>query len=215
MLELGIKLLISYLLGSLLGSMVMGRLRGGVDIRKLGSGNAGGTNALRTQGKLFALGVMVVDVGKGVLPVLLLPTLAIPGVGLDAEVSRDWLAYGCGAAAVLGHVFPVWFGFAGGKGGATLIGVVAIIAPKLLLPLIVLWLAIIFISGYVGLATMLTAWSVPTYIGLTQFDSQQGLFVFGTAMAAFVVYTHRSNIQRMLAGTEGRHTGFSLFRGRD
>src|ERR1700743_3273260 len=101
-----IKALLSYLLGSIVGGLVVGRLRGGVDIRKVGSGNAGGTNALRTQGKGFAFWVMVIDIGKGWVA-------AGPLAGADA-----WLAVSCGLAVILGHVYPLWYGFRGGKGVA-------------------------------------------------------------------------------------------------
>jgi glycerol-3-phosphate acyltransferase PlsY len=90
MLELGLKVLLSYLAGALNGALIVGKLAGGIDIRTLGSGNAGGTNALRTQGKWFAFRVMVIDVGKGYLPPWLLAALALPGVPLDPEVSRTW-----------------------------------------------------------------------------------------------------------------------------
>ena len=126
MLELGLKFTIAYLIGSVLGSSVMGWFRGGVDIRKTGSGNPGGTNALRTQGKWFALGVMVIDVGKGIASVILLPTLVMFGIEVDPGVKRELLIYAVGFAAVLGHVYPIWFDFRGGKGGATAIGVVCI-----------------------------------------------------------------------------------------
>lgn len=106
MLELGLKFTLAYLLGSILGSLVVGQLYGGVDIRQLGSGNAGGTNALRTQGKVFALWVIVIDVGKGILPVIVLPTVDVPGVGIDPLLSREFIAYAVGFAALLGHVYP-------------------------------------------------------------------------------------------------------------
>jgi len=88
MLELGIKFLLSYFIGSVMGSMVMGRLRGGVDIRTLGSGNAGGTNALRTQGWLFAVGVVVIDIGKGVVAAGVIPGIELPLAGNDPDISR-------------------------------------------------------------------------------------------------------------------------------
>jgi len=127
-LELGVKTLLSYLLGSLLGSLLVGRLRG-VDIREQGSGNAGGTNALRTQGWGFALGVIVIDVGKALLAVGVLPGLALPLIGVDPAVDRDWLIVCCAMAVVVGHVYPVWYEFRGGKGAATLIGAVAVLSP--------------------------------------------------------------------------------------
>jgi glycerol-3-phosphate acyltransferase PlsY len=111
MLELGVKSLMAYLLGALLGSLILGRFRG-VDIRHLGSGNAGATNALRTQGKRFGLAVLLIDAGKGVLAVLWLP--ALPWPAADPTVARDWLSLGCAAGVILGHVYPVWFSFRGG-----------------------------------------------------------------------------------------------------
>ena len=88
MLELGIKTLLAYLLGSMIGSLLVGQLRGGVDIRKLGSGNAGGTNALRTQGAAFAVWVMIIDIGKGWLAAGLLAPLNLPGIGVDPQIDR-------------------------------------------------------------------------------------------------------------------------------
>src|SRR5579863_3502245 len=106
MLELGVKLLLAYLLGTLLGSLLLGRLRG-VDIRSLGSGNAGATNALRTQGKLFGFLVLLIDIVKGVIAVGWLPGAALPGIEADPGVSREWLTMACGFAVILGHVYPV------------------------------------------------------------------------------------------------------------
>ena len=116
MIELGLKLTLAYLLGSVLGSLLVGFFYGGVDIRKLGSGNAGGTNALRTQGKAFALFVMLIDIGKGILAAAVIPPLELPGVGIDTSVDRSLVLYGVAFAAILGHVFPVWFGFRGRQG---------------------------------------------------------------------------------------------------
>src|SRR5690606_24391778 len=143
MIELGLKFTLAYLLGSVLGSLVVGYLRGGVDIRKVGSGNAGGTNALRTQGKWFAFWVIVIDIGKGIVAAAWIPAFAIPGVGVDPEVSRDLVLYSVAFAVVIGHVFPVWFGFNGGKGGATAAGLLIFFAPWLAIPVICGWLAVI------------------------------------------------------------------------
>lgn len=212
MLELGIKTLIAYLLGSVLGSLVMGRLRG-VDIREQGSGNAGGTNALRTQGARFALGVVVIDVGKALLAVGVLPGLALPGIGLDPAVNRNWLAVACAAAAVIGHVYPVWHEFRGGKGAATLIGTVAVLAPAALLPVFAVWLACVMLTGYVGLATMLATLALPVWVAIVQ-PGNTALLLFGVAMTAFIAYTHRSNIARMRAGNENRARRLWLLRPR-
>ena len=144
MLELGVKLLFAYLIGTMLGSLVLGRLRG-IDIRSMGSGNAGATNALRTQGKLFGSAVLVIDVAKGVFAVLWLPTAALPGIGIDPDLPRDWLAVACGFAVIVGHVYPVWFEFRGGKGVASVVGVVAALDPRLLAPTLITWLVVLLL----------------------------------------------------------------------
>jgi len=204
MLELGLKFTLAYLMGSVLGSLVVGQLRGGVDIRRLGSGNAGGTNALRTQGKVFALWVMIIDVGKGILPVMIFPTLSLPGVGIDPLVSREVIAYSVGLAAILGHVYPLWYDFKGGKGGATAAGVLCVVAPDLALPIIFAWFAFIVVIGYVGLATMGTAVGAAAYIGIVGLPEDYRLFVLAVLIAALIVFTHRANIVRMWQGTENR-----------
>jgi glycerol-3-phosphate acyltransferase PlsY len=212
MLELGLKVLLSYLAGALNGSLIVGKLAGGIDIRTLGSGNAGGTNALRTQGKWFAFRVMVIDVGKGYLPPWLLPALALPGVPLDPEVSRTWLTLACAGATVVGHCYPVWFDFKGGKGAATAIGALLAIAPALTLPALVVWCLVLTATGFVGLATMLAAAVLPVWVALTELSGQRELFWFLVALALFIVYTHRDNIRRLLEGRENRLEKAMLWR---
>jgi glycerol-3-phosphate acyltransferase PlsY len=203
-LELGLKSLLSYLLGSLIGGLIVGRLRGGVDIRSLGSGNAGGTNALRTQGKLFALGVVLIDVGKGFLASAWLPGLVLPGVGIDNSVSREWLTVACAASVILGHVYPLWYGFRGGKGAATLVGTLLGIQPSLLVPVLAVWLIVVLITGYVGLATICASVALPVYVLVAYSPLPPGLTTFSVLAAVFVIFTHRSNIARMLQGNEHR-----------
>jgi glycerol-3-phosphate acyltransferase PlsY len=212
MLELGIKLLIAYLIGTLLGSLILGFFRG-VDIRGMGSGNAGATNALRTQGKLFGLSVLLIDVAKGILVVWWLPGAVLPGVGIELTLSRDWLTVACGFAVILGHVYPVWFEFRGGKGAATVVGVVAGLQALLLLPLLASWFIVLLLSGYVGLATMLAMLVLVIAVYLLE-PNNMPLLGFCAAAAAFVIYTHRSNIARMRAGTESRARALWLFRSR-
>jgi glycerol-3-phosphate acyltransferase PlsY len=212
MLELGVKTLVAYMLGTLLGSLILGRLRG-VDIRSMGSGNAGATNALRTQGKLFGFVVLMIDAGKGALAVRWLPAAVLPGVGLDPELSREWLTLACGFAVLLGHVYPVWFGFRGGKGAATMLGVVAGLNPLLLVPVLLSWFIVLVLTGYVGLATMLAGAGLCVAAYLME-PGNTSLFCFCVLVAAFVVYTHRSNIARMWAGKENRVRRLWLFRSR-
>ena len=214
MLELGAKFLISYLVGSIMGSMVIGRLRGGVDIRDMGSGNAGGTNALRTQGLVFAIGVVIIDIGKGVIGAGVVPGLELPFIPTDPEVSRTWLTLSCAAAAVIGHVWPVYHHFRGGKGAATLVGTLIILSPKLILPLLLVWAWVLVMTGFVGLSTMIAAVALPVWLAVTTLPEQQPLFIYCTLMALYIVYCHRSNIQRMRSGIELRNEKLMVFRRR-
>lgn len=188
-----INTLIAYLLGSVSGSLLLGRLRQ-VDIRASGSGNAGGTNAFRTQGFIFALGVVIIDIGKGVIAVLL------PG----------WLAWGavpepvaplfCAMGVIVGHCYPVWHGFRGGKGAATAVGALTIIQPITLIPMLSVWVLSLISTGRVGLSTMLAGISlVPALIWL---DASCSQVIFGGVVALFLIFTHRQNIRAMLNGTE-------------
>jgi glycerol-3-phosphate acyltransferase PlsY len=210
LLELGLKSLLAYLIGSLIGSLVIGRLKG-VDIREQGSGNAGGTNALRTQGWAFAIGVIVIDVGKALVAVGVLPGLDLPLVGLDPALNREWLTVACAAAVVVGHVYPVWYEFRGGKGAATLLGAVAVLAPAALVPVFLVWLGCVALTGFVGLGTMLGTATLPAYFAIAR-PGDTALLVFGLVMTAFVAYTHRANIGRMRAGNENRARRLWLLR---
>ena len=212
MLELSLKTLIAYLLGSLMGALLVGAARG-VDIREQGSGNAGGTNALRTQGFWFAAGVAVIDIGKGVVAAGWLPDWNIPGIAGEPGVDRAWLVAACASAAVMGHVWPLFHEFRGGKGGATLVGALLILAPAVVPVAIVGWFLIVLLTGLAGLATMIAAMAVP--VALWLFGPQApSLIAFAIAMAVFIVWTHRSNIGRMRSGNEPRLGGLWLLRPR-
>jgi acyl phosphate:glycerol-3-phosphate acyltransferase len=209
------KVLLAYLLGSIVGSLVVGRLRGGVDIRKSGSGNAGATNALRTQGAGFAIWVIVIDIAKGWIAAAVLPGLVLPGIPAATGALASWLPAACAFAAILGHVFPVWHGFRGGKGVATLVGAFAGIQLLLLVPLFASWLAVVMVSGFVGLASIIAALAIPVYLLMRDGLLLTPVMGFALACAALVVYTHRGNVRRMRAGSEPRARRLWLFgRGR-
>lgn len=212
MLELAIKFLLSYFLGSIMGSLVMGRLRGGVDIRTMGSGNAGGTNALRTQGIAFAVGVMIIDIGKGVIGTGIVPGIDLPLIGSSPDVSREWLTLCCAAASVIGHVWPMWHQFRGGKGAATLIGTLIVLAPNLLLPVVGAWVIVLVLSGYVGLSTILAGFTAPLVLAASRLPDDQPVFIYCTVMAMYIVFSHRSNLQRMRSGEETRVRQAMIFR---
>jgi acyl phosphate:glycerol-3-phosphate acyltransferase len=206
-----IKVVLAYLLGSVVGSLVVGRLRGGVDIRKQGSGNPGSTNALRTQGLAFGIWVIIIDVAKGWIAAAVVPFLAIPGIPPASGAPAAWLAAACAFAAILGHVFPVWHGFRGGKGVATLVGSYAGLGPLLLLPLVATWLAVVMVSGFVGLSSIAAALAMPVYLLLRDGARFTPLLGFALACAALVIYTHRGNVRRMRDGSEPRARKLWLF----
>jgi len=193
-------LLLAYLLGSLSGSLLLGRFRG-VDIRTQGSGNAGGTNALRTQGWKFAIGVVLIDVGKGALAVWLMR--------LVVGVAPTWPLYAAVIAAVVGHVWPVFHGFRGGKGLATLLGGLLVAWPLAVAVMLGVWLLTLMLSGYVGLSSMLAAGSLIATSLIDPEGSARWLFSIGAAL--LIVYTHRSNLARMRAGCEHRFERARVF----
>ena len=211
MFALAIRGLLAYLLGSLMGSLIVGKLYGGVDIRTQGSGNAGGTNALRTQGKVFALWVMIIDIGKGVAAVWLVPSLPLPVPGGEV-LSGPWTAALCGILCIVGHVWPVFFGFRGGKGAATYVGVTAVLAPVALIPGVIVFAGTLTLTGFVGLSTMLATWAVAFFLLIQQGGSPAANF--GFAAACFIMYTHRSNIKRLREGNENRFHKVMLLRKR-
>jgi glycerol-3-phosphate acyltransferase PlsY len=194
-----LKLLLAYALGSISGSLVLGRLRQ-IDIRTMGSGNAGGTNAFRSVGKKFALAVAVIDVAKGAIATGIIPFVPIPG--LASSISLSIQAVCCGFAAVLGHCYPVWHGFRGGKGAATAVGVLAVLQPWSLPLMFLTWFLVIGYTGWVGLGTMLAGLSIiPSMLWL---EAPREQLLLGIVLALFMIFTHRGNIRKMLNGEEYR-----------
>jgi glycerol-3-phosphate acyltransferase PlsY len=166
----------------------------------MGSGNAGGTNAFRTQGLRFALGVVLIDVGKGALAAWLALRFA-PAIAWPAA-----------ALAVVGHVWPVWHGFRGGKGAATAVGALLVLWPLAVPLLLGVWLLVLVATGYVGLSTVLATASLPLWAWL--FDAGASRLAFSVALALFLAFTHRGNLQRLWHGTESRFERARLLRRR-
>ncbi|MBX3751241.1 MAG: glycerol-3-phosphate 1-O-acyltransferase PlsY [Opitutaceae bacterium] len=192
------RILLGYLLGSISGSLLLGRLRG-VDIRRQGSGNAGGTNALRTQGVRFALGVIVIDLGKAALAAW------AGGCGIADERHALIMALLAGAAAAAGHVWPIYFGFRGGKGVAAVLGLLLVLWPMGALIMVVTALGVIGITGYVGLGSILAGVGLVPAAALIAPEPHRWVWTAAAAaIAAFILYTHRANVQRLRAGTENR-----------
>jgi len=212
MTEIILKILVSYLLGSLMGGLILGKLIGGVDIRTVGSKSAGATNALRAHGKGFAAGVFLIDIAKGLLAVILIATLPWPGTA-QTILSVEWLQVISGLAAFFGHLYPVFFGFKGGKGVATLLGVMLGLSPLILLAALLGWVFIMVFTGYVGLASMGSGVVAALFAGLwTPGDFSSALGVFTLVSAALLIFTHRANIVRLLDGSEHRFDVWGRFK---
>lgn len=188
-------LLLSYLVGATPTSYWVGRVFHGIDLREHGSGNLGATNAFRIMGARWAVPVVIVDVSKGFLPVWLFPRLAGADFGWT-------LAFG--AMAIVGHIFSLWVGFRGGKGVATSGGVFLALAPWAVLGSFVVWAALTFPTGYVSLGSIGAALMLPIFVWFTPHEGGNALLWFCGALSLFVVWAHRSNVRRLMAGTENR-----------
>ncbi|HTU03759.1 MAG TPA: glycerol-3-phosphate 1-O-acyltransferase PlsY [Candidatus Sulfotelmatobacter sp.] len=182
----------AYLLGSVPFGLVVARCRGGVNLRQVGSGNIGATNVLRAAGATAAALTLLGDAGKGVLAV---------GLGRLAGGSPGLLAV-LGVAVVLGHLFPLFAGFRGGKGVATGLGAILAAMPLVGALLVGIWLAVAWRWRYSSLAALVAAAAVP---GLAwRLDGRPAMVALGGALLVLIVSRHRENIRRLRAGTEGR-----------
>ena len=194
MTELAPWLILSYLVGAIPTSYLAGRIFRGIDLRKHGSGNLGATNLYRTLGWKYAVPVGLFDIAKGAIPVVLFA----PQVSASERV-----AVACGIAAVIGHVYSVFVRFRGGKGVATAAGVMLGLAPYAILALLVLWALIVFGTGYVSLGSIVAAALLPLAVWVLH-PAARGLLPVIALVAAGIVWLHRANIRRLLAGTENR-----------
>ena len=202
MLFLGIVLsaLCAYLMGSINSAIIVSQLYAKEDIRNYGSGNAGMTNILRTYGKFPAAFTAVGDFAKGALAVLI-GRLLFYILGIGGTLDGGFIA---GFFALLGHLFPIYFGFRGGKGVLTSAGVILVIHPLIFLLLAVITIPIIFISRIVSLGSIFAAVLFPILVFFFCGKSLNLDLLFAVLMAAIVIFMHRENIKRLLSGTENR-----------
>jgi len=191
---------LAYLAGSIPFGLLLARARG-VDLRSIGSGNIGATNATRALGRAGGVAVFLLDFGKGLVPVLALPPLVAWGA------SPRTVAVSVGAAAVLGHCFPPWLRFRGGKGVSTCAGAVMGVDPALVAVGVLAWLAVALSTRYAGLASLALVGAFPL-AALWLHRADRGLALGMTGIFLLIVVRHRSNIARMLAGTEPRMRAF-------
>jgi acyl phosphate:glycerol-3-phosphate acyltransferase len=194
-------IILAYLIGSIPTSVWVSRYFFGVDIRDYGSGNAGATNTYRVLGSKWGTFVMVCDVLKGVIATSLY--ILIPYYMHD-EWDRTNFMVGLGLAAVLGHIFPLWADFKGGKGVATLFGMVIAIQPIVAICCVVVFLSVLYLTRFVSLSSILASIAFAVFI-LFIFNEKEPLYrVFAVAVALMVILTHQKNINRLLKGTESK-----------
>jgi len=190
-----------YLMGSVPTGYLVARSRD-VDIRKAGSGNIGATNVLRVLGKPAGILVLAIDALKGALACWLLPAAAIALAGAEAAPEVEGLRIAAGLAAILGHNYTCWLRFKGGKGIATSAGVLLVWMPAALGLALLVWVLAFLVSGYVSLASVVAAFALPFIVWLT--GGSATLIAVAAVLGALAIYKHRSNIQRLRAGTEHR-----------
>ena len=185
--------LFGYLLGSVPTGVLLTKCFSKVDPRKMGSKNIGATNIFRTAGKALGILTLVGDVLKGMIPI---------GIAIQLGVSDLWIAI-AGLSAFLGHIFPIFLGFKGGKGVATALGLYVMISPTAVLIEFLLFAVIVWKWRYISLGSICCATTIPILIAFFRSDSQ-AYFILSVIIAALILYRHQSNISRLLEGTESK-----------
>ncbi len=204
--------ILAYLVGSIPTAVMVGKAQMGIDIRDYGSGNSGATNTFRVLGKKAGILVMTVDVFKGFaatcIPKLLLLIELNHPISIDVTILQIFF----GIAAVVGHIFPIYVNFKGGKGVATLLGMIIAINPLASLTCVIIFLIVLFTSKYVSLGSMIAALAFPILLLIPKFNSQYQdspqilniLIAFGFVLFSLVVLTHQKNIKRLINGEESK-----------
>jgi acyl phosphate:glycerol-3-phosphate acyltransferase len=196
-----VLLLIAYLIGSIPTAVWLSKHFFDVDIREYGSGNAGATNIFRTLGKKWGIAVMLIDMLKGLIAIKLVWLMPFYA---DHDLLRMSLQIGLGLAAVLGHIFPIWADFKGGKGVATIFGLVLGITPWTAIYCGAIFVAVLYFTRFVSLSSILASMAFPIFI-LLIFNFDNHLYrVFAVAVALMVILTHQKNIARLIRGNENK-----------
>lgn len=197
--EIVIGLILAYLLGSIPTAVLVGKVFFKIDIRTVGSGNAGATNTIRTFGLKAGIPVLLFDVFKAVVAVNLSRWLNNPDFSANQEVIYKILL---GTVAVMGHVFPVFASFRGGKGVASLVGVILALFPKSFLIILICFTVIMILTRIVSLSSIISALVFPFVVIFIFNETRLPLILLSIGIAIFIPYTHRENIKRLFAGTE-------------
>jgi len=201
--------ILAYCIGSIPTAVWISKSQFNIDIRDYGSGNAGATNTFRVLGARWGTAVMIIDMLKGLAAVKL--ALILPYY-VENDFARTNLQIGLGLAAVLGHIFPIWAEFRGGKGVATLFGLVLAISPLTSLCCIGVFLLVLFFTRFVSLSSILASLAFPVFILVIFNVDNEAYRIFAIAVALLVILTHQKNITRLLRGSESKAP---IFKGRD
>ena len=220
MLSLTVILVLSYLAGSIPGSVWVGQGLYGTDVRNYGSGNAGATNVFRVLGWKAGLLATIVDLGKGLFAAGVIATIRLDDLpsGLEFWHIETFVRLLAGFAAIIGHMFPIWAKFKGGKGVNPAAGVLFALTPITMWIVLGVFFVVLFSSRYVSLASMSAAISFPTALAVRKYifhtDAlDTSILVFGIIIAVGIIVAHRANIKRLLNGTESRIRSFGLAKG--
>jgi acyl phosphate:glycerol-3-phosphate acyltransferase len=194
-----IIVVIAYLIGSIPFGYLIVRTKGGGDVRRTGSGGTGATNVSRRAGKAAGVLTLLLDASKGAAAVLVAQTVG----------GSDWVRAAAAIAVIMGHIFPVWLGFRGGKGVATGVGVFLVLAPIALLCAGVVFVSIVFFTRYVSLGSMTAAVLIPLFVWLQNLFIKpvadlRPLLTAAAVGALLILFAHRGNIGRLASGTESR-----------
>ena len=204
-----ILIILAYMLGSIPTSLIISKTQFNIDIRDYGSGNAGATNTFRVLGSKWGSIVMVLDMLKGLLAVKL--ALLLPFY-VENDFARTNFQIGLGLAAVLGHIFPLWAEFRGGKGVATLFGLIIAISPWTALSCGGVFLLVLYLTRFVSLSSILASLAFPVFI-LVIFNVDNNAYrIFAIAVALLVILSHQKNIGRLFSGSESK---VPIFKNRD
>jgi glycerol-3-phosphate acyltransferase PlsY len=220
MLSVALILVLSYLAGSIPASVWVGKLAYGIDLRSHGSGNAGATNTFRVLGWKAGVVVSIIDLGKGLLAAGVIATIRIDTLpsGLGFWEVDSVVRLMAGGTAVIGHMYPIWAGFRGGKGVSTTAGMLMALTPGVMLLTLGVFALVLFLSRYVSVASLTATLTYPTAFAIKKYvlhaeGLDASVFVFSLALATAIFVAHRSNIQRLLAGSENRVNTFRPARG--
>ena len=200
--NLAVVIIVSYLLGSIPFGYLIVSAKTGSDVRQTGSGGTGATNVSRRAGKVAGVATLILDAAKGAVAVLLARLMTS-----DMDHAA-WFVGIAGITAILGHIFPIWLKFRGGKGVATGVGVFAVLAPFAVLAAGVIFVVIVLVTRYVSLGSMIAAIFIPVFLWMETLirplPGASALISTALVSAALIVYAHRANISRLLNRTENK-----------